>query len=78
MVHQETTQEQTRIPDDAVGLDKLRAQAYEAAALGEAAPGPGAQPWLLAGLKAQETFLQATVVFFQRTSGQQTLFRAAE
>ena len=78
MVHQETTQEQTRIPDDAVGLDKLRAQAYEAAALGEATPGPGAQPWLLAGLKAQETFLQATVVFFQSTSGQQTLSRAAE
>ena len=78
MVHQETTQEQPRIPDDAVGLDKVRAQAYEAAALGEATPGPGAQPWLLAGLKAQETFLQATVVFFQSTSGQQTLSHAAE
>ena len=46
--------------------------------LGEAAPGPGAQPWLLAGLKAQETFLQATVVFFQDISGQQTLTLAAE
>ncbi len=78
MVYQETTQEQTRIPDDAVGLDTLRAQAYEAAALGEAAPGPGTQPWLLAGLKAQETFLQATVLFFQSTSGQQVLSRAAE
>ena len=78
MVHQETTQEQTRIPDDTVGLDTVRAQAYEAAAVGEATPGPGAQPWLLAGLKAEETFLQATVVFFQSTSGQQTLSRAAE
>ena len=78
MVHQETTQEQPRIPDDAVGFDKVRAQAYEAAALGEAAPGPGVRPWLLAGLKAQEAFLQATVVFFQSTSGQQTLSNAAE
>ena len=40
--------------------------------------GRGAQPWLLAGLKAQETFLQATVVFFQSAPGQQTLSRAAE
>ncbi len=78
MVYQDTTQELPRIADDAVGLDKVRAQAYEAAALGEATPGPGAQPWLLAGLKAQETFLHATVVFFQSTSGQQTLSRAAE
>ena len=78
MVHQETTQEQPRIPDDAVGLDKVRAQAYEAAALGEAAPGPGVRPRLLAGLKAQEAFLQATVVFFRSTSGQQTLSNAAE
>jgi cyclic beta-1,2-glucan synthetase len=78
MIHPETTQEQPRTPDDGVGIDKVHAQAYEAAALGEATPGPGAQPWLLAGLKAQETFLQATVVFFQSSSGQQTLSRAAE
>jgi cyclic beta-1,2-glucan synthetase len=78
MVQQETAQEQTRILDDAAGPDKVRAQAYEAAALGEAAPGWGAQPWLLAGLKAQETFLQATVLFFQDISGQQTLSLAAE
>ncbi len=78
MVYQETTQELPRITDDAVGPDKVRAQAYETAGLGEATPGPGAQPWLLAGLKAQETFLQATVVFFQSISGQQTLSRAAE
>ena len=73
MVHQETTLEQPHLPDDAIG-----ARAYEAAALGEATPGLGARPWLLAGLKAQETFLQATVVFFQGVSGQQTLSRAAE
>ena len=78
MIHPETTQEQPRTPDDGAGIDKVHAQAYEAAALGEATPGPGAQPWLLAGLKAQETFLQATVVFFQSSSGQQTLSRAAE
>ena len=78
MVQQETTQEQPGIQDEAVGLDTLRAQAYEAAALGDAAPGPGAQPWLLAGLKAQETFLQATVLFFQSSSGQQVLSHAAE
>ena len=66
------------MPDDAFGLDKVCAQAYEAAALGEATPGRGAQPWLLAGLKAQETLLQATVVFFQSTSGQQPLSNAAE
>ncbi len=66
------------ILDDTAGLDKVRAQAHEAAALGAAAPGWGAQPWLLAGLKAQETFLQATVVFFQDISGQQTLSPAAE
>ena len=78
MVQQETAQEQTRILDDTAGLDKVRAQAHEAAALGAAAPGWGAQPWLLAGLKAQETFLQATVVFFQDISGQQTLSPAAE
>jgi cyclic beta-1,2-glucan synthetase len=78
MVHQETTQEQPHIPDDAVGLDKVRAQAYEAAALGEAAPGPGVRLWLLAGLKAQEAILQATVLFFQSTSGQQTPSDAAE
>jgi hypothetical protein len=78
MAYQEITQEQTRLPDDAVDPDKVRAQAYEAAALGEAAPGSGRQPWLLADLKAQEAYLQATVVLFQSTAGQQALSRAAE
>ena len=64
MAIQETVQEQSRpveAPDDA-RFDELREWAHTVAALGEAAPGPGAKPWLLAGLKAQEALLQSTVV----------------
>ena len=35
MVHQETIQEQPGNPDNTVGLDRIRSQAYEAAALGK-------------------------------------------
>ena len=45
---------------------------------GEAAPGPGVNPWLLAGLKAQEALLQSTVVALRTGSGQEALSHAAE
>ncbi len=64
-------------PDDA-RFDKLREQAHAAAALAEAAPGPGVNPWLLAGLKAQEALLRSTVVVLRTGSGQEALSHAAE
>jgi cyclic beta-1,2-glucan synthetase len=81
MAYQEIIQEQPRPvepPDDA-RFDKLRERAHTVAALGEAAPGPGAEPWLLAGLKAQEALLQSTVVSLRTgSSGQEALSHAAE
>ena len=80
MAIQETEQEQPRpveAPDD-IRFDKLRERAHAAAVLGEAAPGPGANPWLLAGLKAQEALLQSTVVALRTGSGQEALSHAAE
>jgi cyclic beta-1,2-glucan glucanotransferase len=81
MAYQETVQEQPRpveAPDDA-RFDKLREEAHIVAALGEAAPGPGVEPWLLAGLKAQEALLQSTVVSLRTgNSGQEALSHAAE
>jgi cyclic beta-1,2-glucan synthetase len=67
-----------RAPADRYLQDDVRAQAHLAAAAGAAAPGPGAVPWLLAGLKAQETFLEGTVDFFRNGQGQETLSHAAE
>ncbi len=68
----------TEAPDE-TRFDKLRAWAHAVAAQGEAAPGSGAKPWLLAGLKAQEAVLQRTVVALRAGgSGQEALSQAAE
>src|SRR5512134_3955405 len=64
--------------DDQHAQEAIRARAHLAAADGEAAPGPGANPWLLAGLKAQEAFLESTVEYFRNGQGQETLSHAAE
>ena len=81
MATQETKQEQAQpveAPDEA-RFDKLREWAHTVAALGEAAPGPGVKPWLLADLKAQEALLQSTVVALRTgSSGQEALSHAAE
>ena len=58
--------------------EEIRAQAHLAAAAGAATPGPGAEPWLLAGLKAQEAFLESTVEHFRNGQGPETLSHAAE
>ena len=55
-----------------------RAQAHAAAAQGEAAPGPGTQPWLLAALPEQEAQIEAAVVYFHTTPDEQVLSSAAE
>ena len=81
METQETTQAPARpmeAPDD-VRVDELSGRAYAAAAQGEAAPGPGVNPWLLASLKAQEALLRDTVVALRTgSSGQEALSHAAE
>ena len=65
-------------PDDA-RFDELREWAHSVAALGEAAPGPGLKPWLLADLKAQEALLQSTVVALRTgNGGQEALSHGAE
>jgi cyclic beta-1,2-glucan synthetase len=63
--------------DDA-RFEEVRAQAHAAAGEGEAVPGPGVEPWLLAGLDGQETLLHSTVAFFRNSAGQEVLSHAAE
>ena len=65
-------------PDDRYAQEEIRARAHLAAAAGAATPGPGAEPWLLAGLKAQEAFLEGTVDYFRNGQGQESLSHAAE
>ena len=81
METQEITQAPARAmeaPDDTC-FDELSERAHAAAAQGEAAPGPGVNPWLLANLKAQEALLRGTVVALRTgSSGQEALSHAAE
>ena len=58
--------------------DLGRAQAHAAAANGEATPGPGVQPWLLAALPQLEAQIEAAVVYFHTTPDEQVLSSAAE
>ena len=75
MTGQEALEE---VPAGVSPQEDIRARAHLAAAAGAATPGPGAQPWLLAGLKAQEVFLESTVEHFRSGQGQETLSHAAE
>jgi cyclic beta-1,2-glucan synthetase len=54
------------------GLDE-QTRAHLAAENSAAAPGPGAEPWLLEGLKAREQFLQSTVALLRNDRGEQSL-----
>ena len=67
-----------KAPDGQYLQEEFRARAHLAAAAGAATPGPGAEPWLLAGLKEQEAFLESTVDYFRNGHGQETLSHAAE
>lgn len=58
--------------------EEIRSSAHLAAAAGEAAPVPGAEPWLLAGLGDQEAFLERAAEHFRSGQGQETLSVAAE
>ncbi|MFO7632442.1 MAG: glucoamylase family protein, partial [Caldilinea sp.] len=87
MPYAETVQEQPQLleamndvqVDDLREQDNLREQAHTVAAQGESVPGRGAEPWVLAGLKTQQTQLQRTVVALRSGgSGQEALSLAAE
>ncbi|MGE5603441.1 MAG: hypothetical protein ACM30E_10335, partial [Nitrososphaerales archaeon] len=60
-----------------LGQDDARARAHLAAADAAAASGPGAQPWLLAGLKAREAFLESTVELLRDGQGEPALSQEA-
>ncbi|HEX9118308.1 MAG TPA: hypothetical protein VGA61_19745, partial [Anaerolineae bacterium] len=63
MADQEPIQDTTLSAEmmDETPADTLGDWAHTAAAEGEVTHGPGAEPWLLAGLEAQEALLQSTV-----------------
>ena len=59
-------------------VDLERDWAHRIAENGEAKVSPGTQPWLLSSLPLQEAQIQAAVLYFQNTSGEQVLSHAAE